>query len=190
MPRNPDAVRCTARHKDGSPCEAWAIRGGRVCGAHGGRAAQVRAKAAEREAARKATDMAVRRGWERVTDPLGKLLDAAGEMEAMKDALAGAAAQLREDEWRYRGPRGEETRAELSLYLQYLRDFTDILTKINRLGVDERLYRVSAAQAEQVVGAVQRAVESLALPAEDTERVLAAVARELAGTDSRQLEPA
>jgi hypothetical protein len=41
-------VRCTAHRTDGAPCKAWAIRGGRVCAAHGGRAPQVRDAARRR----------------------------------------------------------------------------------------------------------------------------------------------
>jgi len=39
---------CTAHRTDGEPCAANAMRGGRVCGAHGGRAPAVRAAAARR----------------------------------------------------------------------------------------------------------------------------------------------
>jgi len=41
-------VRCTAHRSDGAPCRAWAIRGGRVCSVHGGRAPQVREAARRR----------------------------------------------------------------------------------------------------------------------------------------------
>ena len=41
-------VRCTAHRSDGGECQAWAIHGGRVCAAHGGRAPQVRAAARRR----------------------------------------------------------------------------------------------------------------------------------------------
>ena len=40
--------RCTARRSDGQPCRAWAIHGGWVCAAHGGRAPQVAQAARER----------------------------------------------------------------------------------------------------------------------------------------------
>lgn len=44
--------RCRAhRQRDGKPCGAWAMRGTTVCRVHGGMAPQVRAKAAERQAA-------------------------------------------------------------------------------------------------------------------------------------------
>lgn len=39
---------CTAKTTSGEPCKAPAIRGGRVCQAHGGQAPQVRAAAAAR----------------------------------------------------------------------------------------------------------------------------------------------
>lgn len=39
---------CTAHRTNGTPCRAWAIRGGRVCVVHGGAASQVKAAAAER----------------------------------------------------------------------------------------------------------------------------------------------
>lgn len=42
------SVRCRAHNKRGEQCGSWAIHGGTVCGQHGGRAPQVRAKAEER----------------------------------------------------------------------------------------------------------------------------------------------
>jgi hypothetical protein len=44
--------RCRAhRQRDGKLCGAWAMRGTTVCRLHGGMVPQVRAKAAERQAA-------------------------------------------------------------------------------------------------------------------------------------------
>ena len=40
--------RCKAHRTDGEPCKLFAIRGGTVCRMHGGRAPQVKRKAAER----------------------------------------------------------------------------------------------------------------------------------------------
>jgi hypothetical protein len=42
------ARKCHAHRKNGEPCKAYAIIGGRVCRAHGGAAPQVRAAARER----------------------------------------------------------------------------------------------------------------------------------------------
>jgi hypothetical protein len=40
--------KCSAKNKAGNPCGLWAMKGGFVCGKHGGRAPQVAAKAAVR----------------------------------------------------------------------------------------------------------------------------------------------
>lgn len=137
-----------------------------MCTSHGGRAPQVRARAAERVAVEKASRLAVRRGWERLDDPLGKLLDAAGEMEALKDALSEAAAGLKREQWRYPSRAGEQVRAELDLYLRYLRDFGQLLVQVNKLDVDGRVYAVKAVQAQQVASVLERALARLPLPAD------------------------
>lgn len=48
MPRTRQALRCKARRHNGESCGNYAMIGGRVCHAHGGRAPQVRAAARRR----------------------------------------------------------------------------------------------------------------------------------------------
>lgn len=48
MARTRQALRCRARRTNGQACAAYAINGGRVCSAHGGRAPQVKAAAQRR----------------------------------------------------------------------------------------------------------------------------------------------
>jgi hypothetical protein len=53
--RPPDHRRCRAKaNRTGLRCQRWAIRGGLVCATHGGSAPQVKRKAKQREALRKA----------------------------------------------------------------------------------------------------------------------------------------
>lgn len=63
---NPDRRRCTAHRKNGERCKNPPIQGTTVCGAHGGRAPQVRRKAVERIIA--ASDLAAARLIEFMND--------------------------------------------------------------------------------------------------------------------------
>ena len=85
---------CTARSKrSGERCRAFAIRGGKVCRAHGGAAVQVRQAAQRRLAAEKVEsqirDAIAFEAREGVEDPLEQLALLASEALAMKEALAG-----------------------------------------------------------------------------------------------------
>jgi hypothetical protein len=65
MPRIRWGERCTAHRSDGTPCGAWAIRGGFVCRMHGGAAPQVRAAAHARLFEERIARHAAR--WERLS---------------------------------------------------------------------------------------------------------------------------
>lgn len=158
---------CSARRQDGQPCRARAITGAAVCRVHGGRAPQVRTAAAARAAEQRAMRELRRRGYDPVTDPLRKLQEVAGETEALKTLFSEAAGRLREDEWRYKHPHaGEQVRGERQLYTRYLLQLGELLVKINKLDVDDRIYRITEAQATHVAAVVERALQRLPLPAD------------------------
>ena len=71
--------RCKAKSKHG-PCKASAIKGGMVCGMHGGRAPQVRRKAAERLADLIDPDRALREAARLAYSDIGALLDDRGNL--------------------------------------------------------------------------------------------------------------
>lgn len=98
-PTPDDPRRCTARRSSGDPCRAWAIRGGSVCAVHGGRAPQVRQRAArrleeDRQAALVARTLERRLGGEVDLDPAEALELAVRRTGAMVEVLAELLAQV------------------------------------------------------------------------------------------------
>lgn len=84
------AIKCTAKKRDGTDCQRWALRGATVCQVHGGMLPNVRASAERRvEQAREAILSLVPKAVERLDD----LLDAEGEaarLAAVKEVLGQA----------------------------------------------------------------------------------------------------
>jgi len=75
---------CTAKTKRG-PCKRWPILGGTVCGTHGGRAPQVKAKALERLADLIDPDRALREAASLAYSDLADFYDDQGEIKPMKE---------------------------------------------------------------------------------------------------------
>ena len=75
--------RCKAKSHHG-PCKAFAIKGGMVCGMHGGRAPQVRRKAAERLADLIDPDRALREAARLAYSDIGALLDDHGNLRPIR----------------------------------------------------------------------------------------------------------
>lgn len=149
------------------------MRGATVCRSHGGAAPQVRSAAARREA-----EQQVRRGLARldvtpIDDPLTELSKLAGQVVAWKDALAGKVNQLTgggcsecgftdgDSPMRYSadGAGTEQLRAEVALFERALDRCAQVLGLIAKLGIDERMARISERQADAVVRAVDAGLE-------------------------------
>jgi hypothetical protein len=94
--RKRQAKRCTAHRTNGQPCKGWAVHGTNVCSAHGGRAPQVKAAAAERLAVEQA---AVRFGLDLDATPADEImLREIRRSSAMVQHLAGLVNALTPDE--------------------------------------------------------------------------------------------
>jgi hypothetical protein len=92
----------------------------------------------------------------------------ASEVLAWKDTIRAKLAELHEDEWRWDGDRaGEQIRSEIVLYERSLDRCANILTKIARLNIEERLTRISERQQAIVEMAIVRTISEMGLSIED-----------------------
>lgn len=157
------AGRCGRKTKRG-PCKAWPVKGATVCAAHGGRAPQVRRKAAERVAAQQALADLGRHGVVPVVNPLEALAGLAGEIVATKDIFRERVSQLREEAWRYSDAKGgEQLRAEIAMYERALDRSARVLADIARLKIDERLTAITEQQVQTLVTVFTAVLERLDL---------------------------
>lgn len=103
--------------------------------------------------------------WSEDFNPFEALLDMAQELTAWKDICLAKVAKLKEDEWRWDGDRaGEQLRSEVVLYERAAQRATDLLVKIARLGIEERMMRIAERQAAIVETAIVRTLQDLQLP--------------------------
>ena len=153
-------MRCTAINRIGSPCGKYAIKGGTVCNTHGGSAPQVKVAAKRREIMRQAQSLVASQygdDYPPMEDPAEELLRLASESVALKDVLAGKAAELATVSHENRA--GDSmVQATLTAYLGLLRDVGDLLVKINRLGIGDHHNKMRDDAVLHVVGALRRAL--------------------------------
>lgn len=171
------ALKCKGRKTNGDPCNNYAITGGLVCHAHGGRAKQVKAKAAQRVAEGKVRAQLARMDVEPITDPLSELAKITGEVVAWKDAIRDRVNEL--TSLRYSTEGGEQLRAEVALFERAMDRCEKFLTAMARLNIDERLARISEQQADLIMRAVTGGIADLGLPQEQQVEASRHVARRL-----------
>lgn len=171
------ARKCKGHKTNGDPCNNYAINGGMVCHAHGGRAKQVKAKAAERAAEDKIRAQLARMDVAPIGDPLTELAKIAGQVVAWKDAIAEKVNEL--TSLRYSTEGGEQLRSEVVLFERALDRCEKFLTAMARLNIDERLARISEQQADLIMRAVTGGIADLGLPQEQQVEASRHVARRL-----------
>lgn len=144
------------------PCDAWAVRGGTVCVAHGGAAPQVRQKARERLA-----EAAIGRALAEfdptpVDDPVAELAAVAGRVKAWMDLAESKVREL--ETLTVTGDAGEgieHARSAVAIYERALDRTANVLGLLVKLDLGARLVRVEEIKAEAVVrlivGALTRA---------------------------------
>jgi predicted Zn-dependent protease len=93
-------------------------------------------------------------------DPLTELLHLSEEIVIWKNVCKQMVGSL--TEVRYRTGAGEQLRAEIRLYEASLDRAAKVLSDLVRLGIEDRLVKVRAAQTALVAGAVEAALAELA----------------------------
>lgn len=105
--------------------------------------------------------------WDGEFDPFEQLLLVAQELTGWKEICLAKVAKLKEDEWRWDGDRaGEQLRSEIVLYERAVKDAADLLIKIARLGIEERMMRIAERQQAIVETAIIRTLQELDIPLE------------------------
>lgn len=176
----PGRAWCKGKSKQtGLPCEKFAIRGGTVCYYHGGRAPQVRAKAAERVVEEEVRQTLASLNVNPIDDPLTEMSRLAGQVVAFKDAIAVMVNNL-EDRIRYEDVKGsEQLRSEVAVWERALDRCNTVLSSMARLKIDERLAAISEKQAAIVIAAIDAALDAVDVPREQRPAARKAAARHL-----------
>lgn len=155
-------VKCSAHARSGALCKNYARPGTTVCTFHGAAAPQVQ-NAADRRVMegkverRMLADLG-RREVLPVEDPLRALQELAGEALLWKNLLAEHVAKLKSP--RYRNQFGEQLRAEVVVYERAMDRAGELLAKIARLNIDERLAAIDAAKKLMVIRAIEASLAS------------------------------
>jgi len=187
MGRPRQALKCSGHRTDGEKCQAYAINGGKVCAAHGGRAPQMKATAALNVAERKAEGLlAGITDFEPVTDPLTELQRVAGRAVRLVEVLEPVVAELKRI--RYES-QAEQVDGRMVVYERALDRAGKILADMARLNIEERLARVGEAQARQINHVIRGVAAEIGLAVTE-EAVRQAVARHIRMVATGERRPA
>lgn len=159
----------TRPERKGERCEAWAMTGQTVCEAHGGMAKQNRIAGRRRVAEAELMSRAEALVGTPVDNPLTELAALAGRARAWLELMEQRVEKLLaasidesaggdENGIRYRAGAGEQLRAEVVLYERAMDRCGKFLSDYGRLGIDERLAKITESQAEKVVSAIDAAL--------------------------------
>lgn len=174
-------MKCTGTTKaKGKPCELSAMRGGKVCHKHGGKAPQVKA-AAERRLATRAAEadayaLLAHEGIEGITDPVIELARLATASKALCEALGQRVQAL--GSVGYRSAQGtEQLRSEVALWERAMDRTARFLEVLAKLGFQERTIQISEHIAGQVSDVLKAILADLHLTPHQEQQVPAVVSK-------------
>jgi hypothetical protein len=157
-----DSRKCSGHKTDGSPCPNWAMRGQKVCHAHGGRARQNKQAAALRLVEAEAAQAASILNALPVTDPLTALAELAGQVLAWRDKLATKVEEM--TSYGYENYKaGEQIKADVALFERAMDRCVITLAAIARLRIDERLAKIEKKKVDLVADALAATLAELGI---------------------------
>jgi len=172
--------RCTAVAKtSGVRCKRPPIKGGTVCPKHGGSAPQVKAAAVRRQVDA-AAEALTRRIWDQdaapITDHVAAIQGLAGQMRTALDRLG---AMLNTDDDPDAAPPMDLDSVTATAWIRVMRELRQLLADMGRMGIAERAIELEARRIRMVSVAFGRALDALALPMVERDRVAQAFILEL-----------
>lgn len=99
-----------------------------------------------------------------IDDPVGSLLRLAGRLELALDWAGARVNELESIRYEGRaGVAGEQTRAELTLWITLAKELRGALVDINRLGLEAKRIAVERAQADALVVVIRAVLDLVGL---------------------------
>jgi hypothetical protein len=181
------------RQGDGSPCRkpaGWGTshKGTGRCRLHGGSTRSQSKGAVDALVEERARAVLARLDAGPVSNPLAELQQLAGRVLAWERAIGQMVNEL--GSLRYETDFGEQLRSEVALLERAMDRCERILVAMARLDIDERLVKISHAQASLVTGVILGAFDDIGLSQELKDAVRPAIGRRLrlVAAEERQRE--
>jgi hypothetical protein len=174
--------RCSAkaRNSPGGYCYGHPVKEQKRCRMHGGTSPKAKERAARDRTRRQMQSAVALHDMGPVHDPLTALKNLAGEVVSWKDAMREQVEGL--NTLSYSTDYGETAKALVQLFERSMDRAADVLTKIARLNIDERLAAVTERQAKMIEDAFFSALDEAGIPPLDLdtrEKVTVAYAKHL-----------
>ncbi|RPE39755.1 hypothetical protein EDD90_2773 [Streptomyces sp. Ag109_O5-1] len=179
--------RCGAQKRQGQPGDTCSLVAGfgtdhvgiGRCKFHGGNTRNQRIAAAAELADLEARQILATLDVTPVGDPFAALSRLAGQVVAWQEAISSIVNDLG-DRIRYEGAAGsEQLRAEIALYERAMDRTGHVLGLIAKLGIEDRMARVTERQADALVSALEAALAAAGVTGQAADAARKAAARHL-----------
>jgi hypothetical protein len=163
--------KCAAKRSNGEVCRRAPIKGGTVCGTHGGSAPQVKRAAAARVVAAKASAAVERFGLDAAVDPATALLGEVARTSGMALWLGEQLAVMTDA--------AVATSAEYQAWTAERQHLARVSKAALDAGVDERRVALAEAQAVVLAGVIRTVLDALHLTQEQRATAVTIVRQQL-----------